>query len=579
MRKKNGFTLVELIAVIIILVIMGLVLVPNIINMTKNSSEREYETIKKNVAIAAENYIVSYYDNYPELKLANGKVEIVVNDLINEGLLKSDLINPLTEEPLKGNTIVEITANTELILEYNLTNRLAPTLLDSIFTKINSNSATKCTLRSDETYSGNCYFKGTRQTINNNYVWLSGLLWRIISIDTSGNLKMITEKPVTSISWGATDSLIPFNNSYINTWLNDLDGKNYKETKINNLDSSFSIDGVFWNSLTPYAQKIILASNYCIGNISGTNDVTNECLTKYNAKVGLLSYTEYTKSKTTDSYLNISDDFWLTNTSDLTVKKISNTGTYSNVSPTSANGVRPVIVISKDVLINEGDGTVNNPYTIKGESTLNIGSNLVNISVGSYVNIPKNDGSYYTMRVVSKDESKVKLSATKLFGKSLFGTDNRFTEINTIGTLLNGEETNQYLSTIATNFKNKITGYNLSTTKPTWYTGSTTGGASYEETFNDSVKSIVGLPRLGEMFAGNDIDLGNNLGSGDASDNYYWTLTSGTINQVRGLDNNGILSSYQINLEKGVRPMFYVDAVNTKINSGKGTHTSPYIIE
>ena len=40
------------------------------------------------------------------------------------------------------------------------------------------------------------------QYVDYNYVWYSGKMWRIISVNTDGTMKMVTDDVITSISYG-----------------------------------------------------------------------------------------------------------------------------------------------------------------------------------------------------------------------------------------------------------------------------------------------------------------------------------------------------------------------------------------
>ena len=54
MKKRNGFTLVELLAVIVILAIILVIAVPSIMNTIKDARKASYESTAKMVASAAE---------------------------------------------------------------------------------------------------------------------------------------------------------------------------------------------------------------------------------------------------------------------------------------------------------------------------------------------------------------------------------------------------------------------------------------------------------------------------------------------------------------------------------------------
>lgn len=94
---KFAFTLVELLAVIIILGVLSLITFPIVDKSIKNSKEQSLKTTIKSVEEAAYNYSIEndlgYNSNYNKLD---------IETLINAGLLKEDIVNPVTNQELKG---------------------------------------------------------------------------------------------------------------------------------------------------------------------------------------------------------------------------------------------------------------------------------------------------------------------------------------------------------------------------------------------------------------------------------------------------------------------------------------------
>jgi len=57
-----------------------------------------------------------------------------------------------------------------------------------------------------------------KNTIDFNYVWYSGKLWRITAIYPDGRMKMITEDPITAIYFGSNTT---YEGSWMYQWLNE----------------------------------------------------------------------------------------------------------------------------------------------------------------------------------------------------------------------------------------------------------------------------------------------------------------------------------------------------------------------
>lgn len=111
--KKNGFTLVEMLTVVVILVMLGLLSVFSINGILKKSSEELYELQVTNVIDAARTYAIQRSD---ELATNN---QITICELKMVGLLENDFENPKTEEKFDDSLIIEIVKNANG--EFNVT--------------------------------------------------------------------------------------------------------------------------------------------------------------------------------------------------------------------------------------------------------------------------------------------------------------------------------------------------------------------------------------------------------------------------------------------------------------------------
>ena len=94
--EKSGFTLVELLGIIIIISLIFLFSFTNLSNTTKKNKENEYEMFVKDLCLSGQNYIYSNLEKYPETSKINSEITINVNDLIIEGLIDKNTLNPKT---------------------------------------------------------------------------------------------------------------------------------------------------------------------------------------------------------------------------------------------------------------------------------------------------------------------------------------------------------------------------------------------------------------------------------------------------------------------------------------------------
>lgn len=114
--KPNGFTLAELLGVIIILSIISLI---SFSAIDKNLKEGRIKTCKaqeKNIIEGAKTYII---DNPNELP-SSGTKTITLTLLKANGYIDEKLINPMTDEDYKSGTNVEITKETGSKYKYKI---------------------------------------------------------------------------------------------------------------------------------------------------------------------------------------------------------------------------------------------------------------------------------------------------------------------------------------------------------------------------------------------------------------------------------------------------------------------------
>ena len=187
----------------------------------------------------------------------------------------------------------------------------------------------------------------------------------------------------------------------------------------------------FYNSLDSTIQATIQDSTF---NIGVYNDVDEFTTTK---KVGLLDQTQYERAGSTDSFLDIKDNWWLGNRySSLNVRSVSYTGALDSGSVSYAYGVRAVIKIS-DLTITGGDGTLANNYQVSNKAT-----NTSDIQVGEYINVPYNGSDnacgsdkLCTMRVVSKNANSIKVVLNGLLRTTSAWADSASDNITTSDTI------------------------------------------------------------------------------------------------------------------------------------------------
>lgn len=103
---KKGFTLIELMAVVIVLGVLALFVVPTIDKTMKQIREDGYEEQINNIKTAAKNWGA---DHIPELPAVGEDLYITLLDLKQAGLVDKDITNPKTKEKFPDDLQIKIT--------------------------------------------------------------------------------------------------------------------------------------------------------------------------------------------------------------------------------------------------------------------------------------------------------------------------------------------------------------------------------------------------------------------------------------------------------------------------------------
>ena len=568
-KRHNAFTLIELLAVIIILAIVALIATPIILNVIEDA--------KISAGKSEAQMILGGINNYCEtIKLKKQMGTLGENDVDCEG--KTTFTTPELEKMVNlGNATVEsntynnkvtslvvISNNHKFTLcssgQFAMDDESCPRDPNSLITKLLAQYSKDNTtgLLKDSTNPNLYYYKGTNEQVSNNFLWYGGHQWRVLEFDTSANtLTLITQQPLTTIQPASAvwESEEAYNNSYINTWLNEY----------------------FWNSLDSSIQGTIQNSTFNIGIYTDVDEITT---TK---KVGLLDEDQYKRSGdgTTgqNSFLNIKDYFWLGNReSSSRFRYVDDVGNLLSNSVSVESGVRAVIKIS-DITITGGDGTLASNYQVANKST-----NTDNVQVGEYINVPYSGSdnacgsdNMCAFRVVSKDEDSIKVVLNGLLPtESEYGSSVTITTSHTIYTPLN-------------TFANGISNTYRYTENKTFYIGdypyNYPNGANYEDVQDEILEASIGLPTVGEMFSGNDIDMGStktfvdvNTIENPTASSLYWTMNRSSSSDVRFVYHSGYLFSNSVSVASGVRAVIYLKSGTSAITftGGEGTPNSPY---
>ena len=226
-NKGRGFTLVELLAVIVILAIILVIAVPKITDTIKNSKKASFESSAKTIAAQAEKKkmeneiledagsincsdVVKLNDtDYGNCSITfdgnTAKVSLVGKGKF-EGLA---IINGTKDSAKAGDTKLP---------EYGKGTTFIKALYDNEILRVTNG------LKKDNTSDANIRYEGANP---NNYVSFNDELWRIIGV-FGDNIKLVRTEELGKLSWDSSDSSV--NNGHgVNEW-SQADLKEYLNT-------------------------------------------------------------------------------------------------------------------------------------------------------------------------------------------------------------------------------------------------------------------------------------------------------------------------------------------------------------
>ena len=555
-KNKKAFTLIELLAVIIILAIVALIATPIVLDVIDDArisaGRSEANIIYDGINKYCLNEEAKAYANPDYIRICTSSMDKDdVPTMVNLGNARVD---ELVYNGEKLTTLVITSNNHKFTLcpsgTFAMDKERCPRNPNSLITKLlaqYSESNTKGLVK-DSTNENLYYYTGTNEQVSNNFLWYGGHQWRVLEFDTNKNsITLISQQPLTAIqpASAAWTTKAEYESSYINTWLNDY----------------------FYNSLDSSIQATIQKSTFNIGIYNNVSEFTTT------QKVGLLDVEQYERAGSTNSFLDIKDNFWLGNRYSSSYVRYVNNGYLSDNSPSFARGVRAVIKIS-DLTITEGDGTLASNYQVGTKAT-----NTNNVQVGEYINVPySGSDNICTFRVVSKDNDSIKVVLNGLLPTtSSYGSSSTISTSHTIYTTLNS-------------FAEGISDTYRYTGNKTFYIGDYSSGANYKDVQDKTLEASIGLPTVGEMFSGNDIDLSTsstktfvdvNTIENPTASNSYWTMNRYSSSDVRSVSGSGNLNYYSPSNANGVRAVIYLKSGTSAITftGGEGTAQSPYTLQ
>ena len=103
--KRKGFTLIEMLAVIVIISIIALILIPIVANNIKDSKQNVYNNIINKILVATSDWMIQNTELLPE---DGENISITLGMLQSEGYISTDLKNPNTEKLFPADMVINI---------------------------------------------------------------------------------------------------------------------------------------------------------------------------------------------------------------------------------------------------------------------------------------------------------------------------------------------------------------------------------------------------------------------------------------------------------------------------------------
>ena len=106
MKNKKAFTLVELIAVVIIIAIISLLVIPSIVGLIKDKEDEMSETFQKIISSSADLYMSENQNKY--VNVNGNNYCILLQDILDKGFLTPPIIDPVTKNEYNPNSFIQV---------------------------------------------------------------------------------------------------------------------------------------------------------------------------------------------------------------------------------------------------------------------------------------------------------------------------------------------------------------------------------------------------------------------------------------------------------------------------------------
>ena len=372
------------------------------------------------------------------------------------------------------------------------------------------------------------YFKGK---VENNYVWFANRMFRVLTIEEDNSVRLVSNDLVSMFMWGDSET---YDKSNIRLWL----------TNTKDSDS-----GIYYNTIPNYG-KFVKKTTYTLDTLDGKKVKSGK--EKFSDSVSSISLDDYILSGGKEGFLNNGKLYYLLGfTSDKDYLYVEEDGSVMSCDKLDAYGIRSVITIKKNTTIKQGDGTINNPYTIDMGTDNNYVDSYVKLGDDIWKVSSNNNGilKMYLNGYINIGGAEV--------SKAYSSGSNKFDYYDWSSTgyyLLNAYYPSLPYKNLIVNNKYPLGEFSAET------------GYYYANIYNDSFEGPITMLNIFDYVSNNELT------------DFYRNNTTSSVGDIQYVTySNGLVEEADVRYEKHIVPVISIDSKTIK--SGSGRIDEPYVVE